>query len=141
MARTSSLSLVARALGDVGVVVADHAYARGRGGDHHLAVREHRHEPAYERHGLVRVTAVEVHLPAAGLLARKVDLHAEALQEADRRLPGLREQGVVEAGDEEGGLHRRVASSRPRCGAVATAGKLAISRQTRRSSGSRYLHR
>jgi hypothetical protein len=46
-----------------------------------------------------------VHLPAAGLLDRELDLVAEALEDLDRRLPRLREERVVEAGYEERYAH------------------------------------
>jgi lactate permease len=46
-----------------------------------------------------------VHLPAAGLLEREVHLAPEPLQQPHHRTSGLREQGVVEAGDEEGDAH------------------------------------
>jgi hypothetical protein len=42
-----------------------------------------------------------VHLPAAGLLLREVDLVAEPLEQMYDRDAGRWEQRVVEAGDEE----------------------------------------
>jgi hypothetical protein len=49
---------------------------------------------------------VEVHLPAARLLLGKDHLLPEALEHLHRRLPGLREQRVVEACDEKSDPHR-----------------------------------
>jgi len=42
-----------------------------------------------------------MHLPAAGLGGAKLHLVAEALQQRHHGFPGIREQGVVVASDEE----------------------------------------
>ena len=55
--------------------------------------------------GLGAVAGVEVHLPAAGLLEREVDLAAQPLEQPHHRAPGAREERVVEAGDEQGDTH------------------------------------
>jgi hypothetical protein len=47
-----------------------------------------------------------VHLPAARLGLRELDLDPEALEQLDDRAPGAREQGVVEAGDEKSDPHQ-----------------------------------
>ena len=67
---------------------------------------EHALEAPRERQPVVGVARVEVHLPAAGLLLGEVDLAAEALQQLDDRPARLREQRVVEAGDEQRDPHR-----------------------------------
>ena len=54
---------------------------------------------------LVAVAAVQVHLPAAGLLGREHDLVAEPLEHRDRRPRSLRESVSAEAGDEERDPH------------------------------------
>src|SRR5918996_1945847 len=86
-------------------LVPQHARAR-RGRAHDvLGSLEHPREPPRQRRPLPRVTRVHVHLPAAGLLEREVHLASEPLQQPHHRPSGLREQGVVEAGDEEGDAH------------------------------------
>ena len=64
------------------------------------------HEPADQPERLVAIAGVEVHLPAARLLLGKGHLLPEALEHLHRRLPGLREQRVVEACDEKRDPHR-----------------------------------
>ena len=54
---------------------------------------------------VVGVAGVAVHLPAAGLRLREVDLDPEALEQLHHRAPRAREQRVVEAGDEERDPH------------------------------------
>jgi hypothetical protein len=46
-----------------------------------------------------------VHLSAARLLVRERDLVTEVPQQPDRRPADVREQQVVEAGDEQGDAH------------------------------------
>src|SRR6185369_13726035 len=55
---------------------------------------------------LVGVAAVQVHLPAAGLLLRELHLDVQPFEQTDDRLPGGREQRVAEAGDEQAYAHR-----------------------------------
>ena len=47
------------------------------------------------------------------LLEREVDLDPHALEHGHRRAPGLGEQRVVEAGDEERRPHRRIMTDAP----------------------------
>src|SRR6185437_1744813 len=54
----------------------------------------------------VAIAGVEVHLPAACLRIRELDVMAQAPQHRDRRLADVREQQVVEAGDEQRDSHR-----------------------------------
>ena len=56
---------------------------------------------------LVHVAGVEVHLPAAGLLAREFELDAGALEDAHRRTADLRRERVGETRDEESVRHHR----------------------------------
>ena len=58
-------------------------------------------EALRERRSLARVARVHVHLPAAGLLEREVDLAAKAFEQPNDRVPGLGEQRVVETGDKK----------------------------------------
>ena len=81
--------------------------ARGRRRHDGLGAGEHALEPAGERVALVLVARVAVHLAAAGLRLGEVDLAPEALQQLHDRTPRLREQRVVEAGDEQRDPHRR----------------------------------
>src|SRR5581483_10440152 len=90
--------------------LAHEADARRRGRDDDVVVAEHRFEAARERGRLVLVAAVRVHLAAAGLLERELDLVAEALEELDDRAAGGGKERVVEAGEEERDPH---AAARP----------------------------
>jgi hypothetical protein len=49
-----------------------------------------------------------VHLPAARLIEREIDLHSHAIEHGDRGAPRLGEQRVVEARDEERRPHTRI---------------------------------
>ena len=62
----------------------------------------------------VLVAGVEVHLAAARLLRRELDVVAETAQQPDDRLADLGEEEVVVAGDEQADAH---AQARPRTGA------------------------
>src|SRR4029079_5954899 len=115
--------VVARERREPRVGLADHTGARRRRAHDRLRVAECAHEPARERRGLELIPRVPVHLTAACLLGREVDLDAEALEDRDRRAADAREERVVEAGDEEGGAHRgygagpyRPPPDRPRSG-------------------------
>ena len=61
---------------------------------------EHVRKPARERQPLLGVAAVQVHLPAAGLLLGELDLVPEPLQQPHDGPPGGREQRVAQTGDE-----------------------------------------
>jgi hypothetical protein len=54
-----------------------------------------------------------MHLPAARLLEREVDLDPDALEHGHRGTPRLREERVVEAGDEERRSHRAIMPDAP----------------------------
>src|SRR5512133_4271328 len=56
-----------------GIEVPYRSDAGRRRRDHHLRIGEHTDESPSEFPRLVAVTGIEVHLPAAGLLSRKVD--------------------------------------------------------------------
>ena len=84
--------------------------AGGRRRDDRIGPGEDAAEALDQRKPLVAVAGVEVHLAAAGLLLPELDGAAQPLQQLHHRPPGAREQGVVEAGDEE----RDGAARRPR---------------------------
>jgi L-rhamnose isomerase / sugar isomerase len=93
-------------LGERRVVVPNRPDARGRRSNHHLRVGEHANESAGQRPGFNPVAGVEVHLSAAGLSGRKLDLVPESLEQTNRRDACLRHERVREAGDEERYAHR-----------------------------------
>ena len=68
----------------VAVVLAHGPDARRRGGDDDVVVAEDRREPAGERVGFLDIAAVQVQLPAAGLLGRDDDLVAEPFEDPHR---------------------------------------------------------
>ena len=72
----------------------------GRRDDRLVAV-EDLHESPGQRPRLVQMAGVEVHLPAAGLLARELELETGAVEDACGRTPDLRRERVSETGDEE----------------------------------------
>lgn len=87
--------------GHFGVVISHHRDAgRGRDDDD-LGGSELVDEALKEGEGLGLVASVPVHLTATGLAGGKVDGVAETLEDAHHGLTGLREQGVVVAGDEQ----------------------------------------
>ncbi len=75
------------------------------GRDDGLVGREDLDEAPDQRDRLPLVAGVEVHLAAAGLLPRELDLVPEALEQLDRGPPGLGKKGVVEAGDKQRYAH------------------------------------
>ena len=79
---------------------------RRRRRDDRVVAPEHAREALEQPAGLVLVARVDVHLPTTRLLQRKLDLAAQPLEQLDDRPPGLREQRVVETGDEQRDLHR-----------------------------------
>jgi len=91
--------------GHGGVVVAHHGGARRRRGDDRVVTGEGVDEACHQRDALVPVAAVEVHLPAVGLRQRHLHLDALPLQHLNGRSADLREQRVVETGDEQPDLH------------------------------------
>ncbi len=92
-------------IGDDPVVVADHRRARPRRRDDGVVAGEDVDEPLDQRDAGVLVARVEMHLAAARLLGRELDLVTESPQHADHRLPDLREEQVVVAGDEQRDPH------------------------------------
>jgi hypothetical protein len=70
---------------------------------------EHRLEGAHvvadDRQRLALVPRVHVHLPAAGLGRRHDDVVTEPLQEGGRRLGGLGDHAVDQAGGAQGDAH------------------------------------
>jgi L-rhamnose isomerase/sugar isomerase len=88
------------------VEVAHGADARCRGSHDDVRVGENANEPAGERACFIPVSGIEVHLPAAGLSVRKLDLVTESLEQPNRRDAGLGHEGVRKAGDEERYAHR-----------------------------------
>ena len=96
---------VMRGLGERRVVLADHDRARWRRRDDRVVAREHVGEPPDQRHALRAVAGVEVHLAAARLALGEVDLVPEPAQHPHDRLADVREQDVVEAGDEQRDPH------------------------------------
>jgi hypothetical protein len=90
------------------VALAHHRRARPAGRDDRLGGAEHANEAPHEPDRLVPVARVGVHLTAARLLEREVDLDTHALEHGHRGAPGLGEQRVVEAGDEERRPHTRI---------------------------------
>ena len=93
---------IARIGGEDRVVEADHRGARRGGRDDPVVRLELRDEPADDAAAPGRVAGVEVHLAAARLVGRELDGHPEPLEHPDGRLSDLREEQVVEAGDEQG---------------------------------------
>jgi hypothetical protein len=67
-------------------------------------------EKPHERQRLGPVPGVDVHLTAAGLRRREVDVDAEALEQLHSRLRRFGEHGVVEAGHEQSDLHVSIPS-------------------------------
>src|SRR5215212_539235 len=100
---------VSRQLCRHGVEFADHPDARARGGHDGLVGREGIHEAPYQGYRLALIAGVEVHLAAAGLLERELDLMAQPLEESHGRPARLGKERVVEARDKE-----RYAHGRPR---------------------------
>jgi L-rhamnose isomerase / sugar isomerase len=93
-------------IGQRRVEVAHGPDARRRGSNDDFRIVKHANEPAGERACFIAVARIEVHLPAAGLSARKLDVVAESLEELNRRDAGLGHERVREAGDEERYAHR-----------------------------------
>src|SRR5215472_14397412 len=88
------------------MLVGDGSYARTRWRDDHLVWLEGVHETPDERQGLLLVSSIHVHLPAAGLFRRKLDLVAQPLEDRDSRLRHVREQRVSKTCGEQRDPHR-----------------------------------
>ena len=95
------------ALDERRIEIADGADARGRGCDDQLGIAENPDEPLGEGGRLGAVAGVQVHLPAAGLLAPELDLVTQPLEHLDDGLAGLRRERVGQTGDEERDPQRR----------------------------------
>jgi hypothetical protein len=93
-------------LADERVVMADHRGAGARRRDHRVVPGERPGEPVDQRDRGVLVAGVEVHLAAARLIGRELDVVAEAAQQPHDGSPDLGEQRVVVAGDEERDAHQ-----------------------------------
>ena len=102
-------------IGDERVVMADHRRARPGGRDDGVVAGECVGEPLHERHAGILVAAVEVHLAAACLLDREVDLVAEPPEKPDHRAADLGKERVVVAGHEQRDAHGQAP---PRAGVV-----------------------
>ena len=72
---------VGRQAGDERVIATDHRRARARRRDDGVIAGERVDEPLDERDARVLVARVEVHLAAAGLLGRELDVVAEPPQQ------------------------------------------------------------
>ena len=75
-------------------------------GNHGVITAECVHERSHDRDRLGDVAGVDVHLAAAGLGAREVDVHPEPAKQLDGGLTCLREHRVVQAGHEQCHLHQ-----------------------------------
>ena len=93
------------AVGEHRIEVAHGADARGGWRDDDICVRENTDEPASELPRLLPVPGVEMHLPAAGLRGRKLDVMTESLEEPHYRDAGLRHKRVGQTGDKESHTH------------------------------------
>jgi hypothetical protein len=69
-------------------LLAEHPRARRRRRHDRLVAVEHPRQPPRERQPFLRISAVQVHLAAAGLLLGELDLHAEPLEQPHDRLSG-----------------------------------------------------
>ena len=99
---------LARPAGDAAVVVDElrdvppHVCgARARRRHDRLEAVEDLDEPPGQEPCFVDVAGVEVHLAAARLLARELDLEPDAVEDPHRRAPDLRRERVRETRDEE----------------------------------------
>ena len=112
--------LVARS-GD-GVLLADHRGARSRRAGDDVVRLERLDGAPHERERLAPVAGVPVHLPAAGLPGREDDVVPEPAEHRRGRGAGLREEGVVEARDEDRDAHERSVPADAGCRRDARAG-------------------
>jgi hypothetical protein len=88
-----------------GVFVAHGGHAGRRRANDDLRAREDLREAAREHKRLGPVPSVEMHLAAARLRLREVDLVPEPLEQTDDRDSSLRTERVVQARDEECDTH------------------------------------
>src|SRR5215472_9403665 len=91
---------------EAGILVAHHRDARRRGDHDRLGVAIDSHKTLCLRKGLSSKAGVGVHLSAAGLRGVEIKLNAKPLQQPNHGTPGLWEESVVVAGDEERCPHR-----------------------------------
>src|SRR5919206_5070108 len=89
------------------VELAHHADAGARGSHDGLVGGEDLDEAPHQRYRLALVAGVKVHLAAAGLSQRKLDLVPEALKDLDGRPTRLRKERVIEARDKQRYAHDR----------------------------------
>jgi hypothetical protein len=93
-----------------------HGRARARRADDRLGttVEENSQLPPSDIRRIGPKSRIEGGLPAAGLTGWVDDLHPQAAQEPNRRLPNIRNHLIDVAGDEKRHLHQiRMAPSRP----------------------------
>ncbi len=103
--RAAGQRLVPVPAGHHRVLVPDRPRARA-GRDHdRLAALEHLDVAADQGQRVAEVAGVHVHLAAAGLRGRELDLVAEPLEQPDRGPARLGEQRVGQAGHEQGDSH------------------------------------
>ena len=108
--------LVTGLRGQGGVLVADHADTGSGRADHGVVRREGLGVPPDQRIRLRPVAGVDVHLTAAGLGHREVDVVPEPLEQPHHRLARLRERRVVDAREEQADAHRAATTSCVVCG-------------------------
>ena len=84
-----------------GIVIAHHGDTGGGWHDDYFRAAELLDEAFEQRHGFSLIAGVVMHLSAAGLARREVDGVGKAFEHSDDCLSGVREQGVVIAGNEE----------------------------------------
>jgi hypothetical protein len=87
------------------MLVPDGGSARTGGCDDRVVVREGSDMVVDKGQCLPRVPGIDVHLTAAGLVDREVDLVAESFEYGDRRLPDLRVQRIDETRREQTDSH------------------------------------
>ena len=76
--------------------------------DDRLEAVEDLHESLRQRPRLVQMAGVEVHLAAAGLLARELELETRPVEDARGRPPHVGRERVRETGNEESVRHARI---------------------------------
>ena len=94
------------------VQLTDDADARRRRGDDRVEPGERVDEPPRQHRGVGLIAGVEMHLAAAGLLRRELNLVAEPLEDPARRADRIREHRVGDAGREQRYPHVRAAVTR-----------------------------
>jgi len=103
-------------------VLVPHRADAGSGRPHNdITVLEDLDVVAHQRQRLVEVAGVDMHLPAAGLGLGEHHLMAESLQQQHRGLGRVGEQGVGQAGGEQGDTHG-ASLGHPECNTGASRG-------------------